>query len=118
LQELQQSRNELLPELRLLLQANFLQDDRDCWYIPDATKQVDLEKLRRHELLREYATYQQVRGRLKAVRSEAVLAGFEDAYRQGDYAGILAVAARLPEAVLPEASTILIYYGLAQVDME
>jgi hypothetical protein len=118
LQELQQNRSELLPELRLLLQANFLQDDRGRWYIPDATKQVDLEKLRKRELLREYATYQQGRGKLKGVRSEAVRAGFEEAYRSQDYAGILAVAARLPEAVLREDSTILTYYDLAQMEAE
>jgi 16S rRNA G966 N2-methylase RsmD len=118
LQELQQSRNELLPELRLILQANFLQDDQGRWYVPDATKQVDLEKLRKRELLREYATYTQGRGKLKSVRSEAVRAGFEEAYRSQDYAGILAVATRLPEAVLREDSAILTYYDLAQMEME
>jgi hypothetical protein len=118
LQELQQNRTEMLPELRDLLEQNFLQDDQGCWYIPDPSKQVDLEKLRRRELLREYATYTGGRGKLKSVRSEAVRAGFEEAYRQHDYSGILAVAIRLPEAVLREDSTILTYYDLAQMEAE
>ncbi len=118
LQELQQSRTELLPELRELLAQNFLQDERGRWYIADPTNEVHLEKLRRRELLREYETYTQGRGKLKGVRSEAVRAGFEEAYRRQDYAGILAVAARLPEAVLREESTILTYYDLAQMEVE
>jgi len=118
LQELQQNRNEVLPELRDLLVQNFLQDEQGRWYIPDPTKQVDLEKLRRRELLREFESYQQGRGKLKTVRSEAVRAGFEQAYRAQDYATILKVAARLPEAVLREDSTVLTYYDLAAMEME
>lgn len=118
LQELQQNRSELLPELRDLLEQNFLQDDQGRWYIPDPSKQVDMEKLRRRELLREYAAYTGGRGKLKSVRSEAVRAGFEEAYRAQEYAAILAVAARLPEAVLREDSTILTYYDLAQMEVE
>lgn len=94
LQELQQNRGELLHKLRDLLEQNFLQDEQGQWYIPDISKQVDLEKLRRHELLREYATYTSGRGKLKSVRTEAVRAGFEEAYRAHEYAAILAVAAR------------------------
>jgi hypothetical protein len=118
LQELQQNRNEVLPELRDLLVQNFLQDEQGRWYIPDPTSQVDLERLRRRELLREFESYQQGRGKLKSVRSEAVRAGFEQAYRAGDYATIMKVAARLPEAVLREDSTVLTYYDLAAMEME
>jgi hypothetical protein len=117
LQELQQNRNEVLPELRDLLVQNFLQDEQGRWYIPDPTSQVDLERLRRRELLREFESYQQGRGKLKSVRSEAVRAGFEHAYRAQDYATIIKVAARLPEAVLREDSTVLTYYDLAAMEM-
>ena len=118
LQELQQSRSELLPELRDLLQASFIQDDAGCWLIPDPANELHLEQLRRRELLREYETYRQGKGKLKSVRSEAVRAGFAEAYARGDYAGILAVATRLPEAVLREDSAILTYYDLAQMEVE
>jgi predicted RNA-binding Zn-ribbon protein involved in translation (DUF1610 family) len=117
LQELQQNRNEVLPELRDLLVQNFLQDEQGRWYIPDPTSQVDLERLRRRELLREFESYQQGRGKLKSVRSEAVRAGFEHAYRAQDYAMIMKVAARLPEAVLREDSTVLTYYDLAAMEL-
>jgi len=118
LQELQQSRSELLPELRDLLQASFIQDEAGRWQVPDPANELHLEQLRRKELLREYESYKQGKGKLKSVRAEAVRAGFEDAYKRGDYAAILAVAARLPEAVLREDPTILTYYDLAQMEEE
>jgi hypothetical protein len=118
LQELQQNRTEQLPELHELLQQNFLQDVQGCWYLPDPTSQIDLERLRQRELLREFESYQEGRGRLRSVRSEAVRAGFERAYRTGDYTTILQVAARLPDAVLREDSQILTYYDLASMETE
>lgn len=118
LQELQQNRSELLPELRDLLQANFIQDPQGRWLIPDPSNALHLEQLRQRELLREYASYQQGKGKLKSVRSEAVRTGFAAAYAQGDYRTILAVAARLPEAILREDPTILTYYDLAQMEDE
>ncbi len=118
LQELQQNRNELLPELRDLLQASFLQDAQGRWQVPDPANELHLEQLRQKELLREYDSYAQSRGKLKSVRSEAVRAGFEAAYKRGDYAAILAVAPRLPEAVLREDPTVLTYYDLAQMEAE
>ena len=118
LQELQQNRNELLPELRDLLQASFLQDAQGRWQVPDPANELHLEQLRQKELLREYDSYAQSRGKLKSVRSEAVRAGFEAAYKRGDYAAILAVAPRLPEAVLREDPTVLTYYDLAQMEVE
>lgn len=118
LQELQQNRVEQTPELQKLLQQNFLQDAQGCWYLPDPTSQIDLERLRHRELLREFESYQEGRGRLKSVRSEAVRVGFEQAYRASDYTTILQVAARLPDAVLREDSQILTYYDLASMEME
>lgn len=118
LQELQQSRTELLPELRDLLQASFIQDIQGRWQVADPANELHLEQLRRKELLREYETYKQSKGKLKSVRSEAVRAGFDEAYKRGDYVAILTVAARLPEAVLREDPTILTYYDLAQMEEE
>jgi DNA modification methylase/predicted RNA-binding Zn-ribbon protein involved in translation (DUF1610 family) len=118
LQELQQNRVENLPELRELLQQNFLQDAQGGWYLPDPSKQIDLEKLRLRDLLREFSSYTEGQGRLRSVRSEAVRAGFEHAYNSGDYATILAVARRLPESVLREDSQILTYYDLASMETE
>ncbi len=113
LQQLHQSRHEALPELRTILEEGFLQDDGDRWYVPDPNRASDLEKVRRRALLRDFAAYREGRGRLKQFRAEAVRAGFEDAWREHDYAAILRVAERLPEEVLQEDQTLLMYYDNA-----
>ncbi|MCE7981874.1 MAG: DNA methylase [Caldilinea sp. CFX5] len=113
LRELHQARYEEIPELRTLLDASFLQDEAGRWYVPDPDRQEDLERLRQKTLLREFATYQQGRGRLRAFRSEAIRAGFSHAWKQRDYATIVQVAERLPTQVVEEDSSLLMYVNNA-----
>src|SRR5690606_41681973 len=65
-----------------LFRSNFLQDDGGRWYAPDPNKAEDLERLRRRALLAEFETYLGGRGKLKQFRTEAVRAGFADAWRR------------------------------------
>jgi hypothetical protein len=53
------------------------------------------------------------RGRLQQFRTEAVGAGFADAWHRRDYATIVSVAERLPERVLQEDADLLMYYDNA-----
>lgn len=88
----------------------------DRWYVPDPGKQIDLEKLRVRTLLSEFETYKQSRERkLKMFRTEAVRAGFKAAYDAQDYETIVAVAAKLPENVLQEDETLLMYFDVASM---
>jgi hypothetical protein len=118
LQQLHQARHEDLPELSEMLEQNFLQDDADRWYVPDPSKASDLEKLRRKALLREFKTYLEGKGRLRKVRTEAVRAGFADAWQRKDYATIVQVAERLDASVLQEDPELLMYYDNASLRVE
>lgn len=115
LRELHQARYEEIPELRTLLDASFLQDETGRWYVPDPDQQEDLERLRQKTLLREFVTYQQGKGRLRAFRSEAIRAGFSHAWKQRDYATIVQVADRLPTQVVEEDSSLLMYVNNARL---
>jgi hypothetical protein len=85
-----------------------------CWYVPDSAKAVDLEKLRHAALLREFQAYvENPQKRLKVFRTEAVRAGFKDAYDRRDYDLVVRVAAKLPESVLQEDEQLLMYYDVA-----
>jgi hypothetical protein len=104
---------EALPELRKLLEDNFLCDDQGRWYNPDPDRQADLEALRQKSLLREFAEYRKGKGRLRVFRSEAVRAGFSQAWKDRDYNTILAVADRIPEQILQEDAALKMYYDNA-----
>ncbi len=115
LRQLHQARHEALPELSALLEQNFLQDGQGRWYAPDPNQASDLEALRVKALLREFRTYIEDKKRLKQFRSEAVRAGFAEAWQRQDYATIVAVAVRLPEQVLHEDPELLMFYDNASL---
>ena len=81
LRELHKASHERLPELRQLLQQNFLEDNRGRWYVPDPNEQADPEKLRENGLLREFDTTSN-EPKLKVFRTEAVRVGFKAAWAE------------------------------------
>lgn len=102
-----------MPELSVLLDENFLQDDKGRWYIPDVTKEGDVAKLREKSLWREFEGYMASKGKLKLFRSEAVRAGFARLWKEKKYAEIVAMAERLPEQVIQEDQNLLMYYDIS-----
>jgi hypothetical protein len=114
LQELHQDKREEIPELLDMLKENFVQDAAGKWYIPDLTDAADLAKLRRKKLLKEfYDSYAAGKQKIKVARQEAIRAGFDDCWAKKDYATIVHVGDRLPEAVLQEDQALLMYYDNA-----
>lgn len=88
----------------------------DRWYVPDPSKQTDLEKLRDKALLAEFESYKDAKDRrLKLFRTEAVRVGFKAAYDAQDYQTIVAMAEKLPESVLQEDDKLLMYYDVASM---
>lgn len=113
LQLLNQAKHELLPELTNLLDQNFLEDEQGKWYVPNPSKTTDLEKIRNKALLREFSYYLEGKRNLKQFRTEAIRAGFADAWQKKDYKTIVSLAERLPENVLQEDPDLLMYYDNA-----
>ncbi len=114
IQELHQSRQEKMPELLDMLKENFVQDEKGAWYVPDLTNAADLAKVRRKALLKEFwDSCVPGKGKLKVFRMEAIRAGFDECWKQRDFATIVKVGERLPEAVLQEDPALLMYYDNA-----
>ena len=87
---------------------------KDRWYVPDPNKASDLERLRERTLLKEFEEYRESKqGRLKVFRLEAVRAGFKKAWQERNYATIITVADKIPEAVLQEDPKLLMWYDQA-----
>lgn len=104
---------EKLPELSVLLEDNFIQNEQGQWYIPDVTKSADVAKLREKRLIKEFEEYLNSTGKLKLFRTEAIRAGFAKLWKEKNYELIVKTADRLPESVIQEDDKLLIYYDVS-----
>lgn len=102
-----------MPELSVLLEENFLQDENEKWYIPDVTKEADIAKLREKNLLKEFEGYLATKGKLKLFRAEAIRVGFAKLWKDKNYKLIVETAERLPEQIIQEDDKLLMYYDIS-----
>lgn len=111
-------KGERLPELKDILEENFLHDEDGRYRLPDPAKEADLERLRYRALAREFRTYVEMagitRGRIKEARLEALRYGFAECYKAKEFQTIVSVASRLPESLVMEDEVLLQYYDIAQ----
>lgn len=106
-------RYENMPELSVMLEENFIQDEKGRWYIPDRTKEGDVAKLREKNLWKEFEGYMNSKGKLKLFRSEAIRAGFSRLWKEKNYQAIVDIAERLPEQTIQEDDKLLMYYDIS-----
>ncbi len=102
-------------ELQAILDQNFAQDSNGNWQIPDSKNEAHLEQLRNRHLLKEFHEYNESKGKLKIVRTEALRAGFKDCWQRKDFATIVQMAKRLPDAVIQEDQALLMYFDNASL---
>ena len=95
--------------------SRLVEKARDRWYVPDSNKQADLDQIRERALLKEFEEIKESSQRkIRQFRTEAVRAGFKVCWQERDYATIVKVASKLPEAVLQEDEKLLMYIDNAQ----
>ena len=104
---------EHMPELAVLLEDSFLQDEQGKWYIPDITKAGDVAKLREKKLVKEFESYLETKGKLRLFRAEAIRAGFAKLWTEKNYKLIVDTSARLPENVINEDEKLMMYVDLS-----
>jgi hypothetical protein len=102
-------------ELRTILEQGFVEDELGKWCIADPKKDADLDQIRQRLLIKEFSQYNDSKGKLKIVRTEALRAGFKDCWQKKDYASIVAIAKRVPEALIQEDSALLMYFDNASL---
>lgn len=102
------------PDLKVLLERSCLQDDAGRWYVPDPKKDADLEKLRKRERLKEFATYAAGKGPLRHFSLAAVRTGFSDAWERREFTSIVGVGKRLPADAFAQDERLLFYLDNAE----
>jgi hypothetical protein len=71
--------------------------------------------MRHRTLIKEFQHYFDAKGKIKIVRSEALRAGFKEAWQKKEYATILQIAKRVPDSVIQEDPALLMYYDNASL---
>ena len=112
-------KGDVLPELKDILEENFIEDEKGRWHVPDLEKQIDLEKLKHKSLMKEFNLYEEMaqkpRARIKEVRVEALREGFKQCFKDKDFATILLLGDKIPQNILAEDEVLLQYYDIAQM---
>lgn len=103
-----------LPDLKELLDQNFVTDPKGRYSVPDPKKAEHLEQLREAELVKVFEDYASGTGPLEPFRAEAVKAGFKRAYRERDFATIVKVGERIPIEAYNDEPALLHYYRNAE----
>ncbi len=110
-------KGDTLPEMRTILEENFLKNDKGQWYLPDPENEADLEKLRTKRLLKQFETYKteasKPKGKIKEARVEALRAGFKHCYQEKDFKTIVQIGDRIPNNMLMEDEVLLQFYDIA-----
>jgi hypothetical protein len=101
-------------ELRTILEQNFVENNGK-WCVADSKNEVHLEQIRHRALLKEFQQYLDSKGKLKIVRTEALRAGFKEAWQNKDYTTIVDIAKRIPDAVIQEDPALLMYFDNASL---
>jgi len=110
-------KGDTLPEMRTILEENFLKNDKGQWYLPDPENEADLEKLRTKRLLKQFEAYKteasKPKGKVKEARVEALRAGFKHCYQEKDFKTIVQIGDRIPNNLLMEDEVLLQFYDIA-----
>ena len=111
-------KHDSLPELKQLLEENFIEMEDGKWRLPNIQDDVDKEALRTKALLREFKIYveqaSKPKGKIKEARVEALRAGFKDCYVRKDFKTIVMLGDKIPQNLRDEDDVLLQFYDIAQ----
>ncbi|RZK26777.1 MAG: DNA methylase [Flavobacterium sp.] len=112
-------KGDILPELKDILNENFIQISNGKWRIPDLSEAKDRELIKTKKLLNEFQSYVQLINmprakKLKETRVEALRAGFRNSWEKKDFETIVKVGDMIPQNILLEDEKLLMYYDIAK----
>ena len=110
-------KGDILPELKQLLEENFIEIEGGKWRLPNMQDDVDKDAMRTKSLLREFKIYVEAaskpKAKIKEARVEALRAGFKQCYIDKDFQTIVTVGDKIPQNLRDEDEVLLQFYEIA-----
>ena len=110
-------KGDVLPELRQLLEENFIEIEGGKWRLPNMQDDIDKEAMRTKSLLKEFKLYAEAANKpkvkIKEARVEALRTGFKQCYIDKDFQTIVQVGDKIPQNLLEEDDVLLQFYEIA-----
>lgn len=89
-------KGDTLPEMRTILEENFLKNEKGQWYPTDPETEAYKPK-----------------GKIKEAWVEALRAGFKQCYQDKDFKTIVQIGDRIPNKLMMEDEVLLQFYDIA-----
>ncbi|MCD6112413.1 MAG: hypothetical protein J7J86_03995, partial [Bacteroidales bacterium] len=111
-----------VPELKELLEQNFIQENGKYRRPQNETEHNSITEKREKNLRREFETLlvqaQTQKGKIKLVRKEALVYGFELCYKDKRFTDILTIAKKLDEKILENSGELNDFVEAAEIMVE
>lgn len=111
-------KGDILPELKEVLEDNFIEMPDGRWRLQNVQDDTDKETMRTKKLLKIFRLYaeqaQKPKAKIKDARVEALRAGFKQCYIDKDFQTIVTVGDKIPQNLLTEDEVLLQFYDIAQ----
>lgn len=111
-------KGDILPELKEILEDNFIEMSDGHWRLQNVQDDADKETMRTKKLLKIFRMYveqaNKPKAKIKDARREALRAGFKQCYIDKDFQTIVTVGDKIPQNLLTEDEVLLQFYDIAQ----
>lgn len=121
-QQIVTTSDDAIPELRELLDNNFILEDGKYRRPLDESEKAEVKRNQEKELERAFNKLliqaKEGKGKIKNVRREALVHGFTKCYQEGRYQDILVVADKLYASTLESSGEIMDFVDIARIKTE
>lgn len=111
-------KGDILPELKEILEDNFIEMPDGKWRLQNVQDDADKETMRTKKLLKIFRMYveqaNKPKAKIKDARREALRAGFKQCYIDKEFQTIVTVGDKIPQNLLTEDEVLLQFYDIAQ----
>lgn len=115
-------RGDVVPDLKVLLEENFVFDGKNYRLPSSSEEHISTIDKRNRTLRKEFETIlleaQNSRSKIKEVRKEALVYGFEVCYKDKRFKDIMAIAQKLDKSILENSGELSDFVEAAEIQLE